>query len=95
MSETEIFKTYLEFVSYKSYKFYEITISANTVTVTFGRIGYSGTQKVKYFSSPDEAKKFYDRQIKQKMKGGYSSAIKGKRLPKLKPSHPNQLAIPF
>jgi predicted DNA-binding WGR domain protein len=44
---------YLEYVHGASSKFWEITVSGNTYTVRFGRIGTSGQQRTKSF--PDHA----------------------------------------
>ena len=84
MAEIETKNVYLENVSQNHYKFYEISISNKTVTTIFGCIGHIGTKKVKQFQTSDLAHKFYYQQIKQKLKGGYEAAIKGKSFPKLK-----------
>jgi predicted DNA-binding WGR domain protein len=95
MSETGTNKVYLEFTGKNSYKFYELLMDGTSVTVTYGRIGHTGTQQEKNFSDPDKAVKFFNRQLKQKVKIGYRRAVKGERLPKLKFLHVKQLPLPF
>jgi predicted DNA-binding WGR domain protein len=55
----------------KSNKFWEISISENSHTVCYGRVGTNGQQKTKEFDSEEEAQKDADKLIKSKVKKGY------------------------
>lgn len=60
-----------EFVEGTSSKFYEVEVTGNKVSVTFGRIGTTGQTQTKSFPSPSEAQKHADKQVAQKLKKGY------------------------
>jgi predicted DNA-binding WGR domain protein len=64
-------KRRLEFVEGTSSKFYEVEVSGNAVSVTFGRIGTAGQMQAKHFANAAEAQKHADNQIAQKLKKGY------------------------
>ncbi|WP_417730085.1 DUF5724 domain-containing protein [Rosistilla oblonga] len=57
----------------KSNKFWEISISDNTVTTTWGRIGSGGQTKTKTFEDAAAAQIEYDRLIADKTKKGYQT----------------------
>jgi predicted DNA-binding WGR domain protein len=48
-------KRRLEFVEGTSSKFYEVEVSGNAVSVTFGRIGTAGQMQAKHFANAAEA----------------------------------------
>jgi predicted DNA-binding WGR domain protein len=64
-------KTYLEFNDGKSYKFWQIETEGNSHKVTFGRIGTTGQETFKEFSSSDQALKDAEKLIESKLKKGY------------------------
>ena len=64
-------KRRFEFVQGTSAKFYEVEVSGNAVSVTFGRIGTSGQTQTKQFASRADAQKHADLQIAHKLKKGY------------------------
>lgn len=55
----------------KSKKFWSISLSGNSHTVTYGRLGTKGQNRTKDFTTKTEAKKSYDRLIEQKLSKGY------------------------
>ncbi|MCA9124930.1 MAG: WGR domain-containing protein [Planctomycetaceae bacterium] len=65
-------KRRFEFVSGKSYKFWEIAVSGCQVTVTFGRIGTDGQSQAKTFHNDDEAARHAAKQVAAKTKKGYA-----------------------
>ena len=68
-------KRRFEFVQGTSSKFYEVDVTSNSVSVTFGRIGTDGQTQTKQFASPAEAQRHADKQIAQKLKKGYVEQI--------------------
>ena len=58
-----------------SNKFWEIGIKGKIVTVNFGRIGNKAQEKVfdekKGIKNENEAKKFYEKKIAEKIRKGY------------------------
>lgn len=64
---------YLEFIDEKSSKFWEVTYNDNSYTVTYGKIGTSGTSKTTNSENPKEDAK---KQAAAKMKKGYVAATK-------------------
>ena len=65
-------KRYFEYTDAVSNKFWEIDLKVNQVAITFGRIGIKNpASQVKEFSSNDEAKKYAERKIKEKINKGY------------------------
>ena len=65
-------KKYFEFKDEVSNKFWEISQKGILVKVVFGRIGIQNPQeKIKEFIKDQEAKKFADKKIKEKINKGY------------------------
>jgi predicted DNA-binding WGR domain protein len=64
-------KRRFEFIGGNSSKFWEILVSGNQVTVTFGRIGTSGQSERKTFPDADAAAKHAQKKIDEKLKRGY------------------------
>ena len=65
-----------EFKEGSSSKFWEITLSDNTFTTRWGRIGTDGQEKTQTFGTPAEAQKEHDKLVREKEKKGY--VIEGK-----------------
>ena len=63
-----------EFSEGTSNKFWEIALSGNSFTTTYGKIGTAGQASLKTFGSEAEAKKQYDKLIAEKVKKGYQPA---------------------
>jgi predicted DNA-binding WGR domain protein len=66
--------TYLECKEGGSDKFYELKISGTTVTLRYGKRGYSGVTSVRQFDCETEAEKFVSKTLKAKLKKGYHAA---------------------
>ena len=64
-------KRRFEFIDGSSAKFYEVAVSGNEVSVTFGRIGTGGQTQTKQFANPIEAQQHAEKQIAQKLRKGY------------------------
>jgi predicted DNA-binding WGR domain protein len=71
-------KKYFEYIgvseeneSGTSAKFWEVTLAAKTVSVRYGRIGTDGQVSVKEFATEEEAQKYADKKIADKLKDGY------------------------
>jgi len=62
---------YLEYVEENHQKFYEITVEQQKVTLRFGKIGATGTQQAKDYSSSAIAQREAARKLKEKQKKGY------------------------
>jgi DNA ligase-1 len=62
---------YFELVEGKSNKFWEISVDDCEVTVRYGRIGASGTSKLKAFDDADAARAHADKLIQEKTGKGY------------------------
>jgi predicted DNA-binding WGR domain protein len=62
---------HLEFISGSSRKFWEISLSGNSFTVRFGRIGTPGQSQTKTFADESTAKHEADRLLAEKLKKGY------------------------
>jgi predicted DNA-binding WGR domain protein len=60
-----------EFIGGNSAKFYEVTVTGNSVTVRYGRLGTSGQTQTKSFADAATAQKHADAQIAQKIGKGY------------------------
>jgi predicted DNA-binding WGR domain protein len=60
-----------EFVGGSSLKFWEISLSGDSFTVRFGRIGTAGQSQTKSFADTDQAKREADKLIADKLKKGY------------------------
>ncbi len=55
-----------------SHKFWEISLNANKVLVKYGRIGIKNPAKSeKELDSKDQAKKYYEKKIREKISKGY------------------------
>jgi predicted DNA-binding WGR domain protein len=75
-------KRNFEFIEGTSSKFWSIWGEGTGHTVNFGRIGTEGQKQTKNFSSEEEAKKSYEKLIKEKLKKGYIEIIEGESLEK-------------
>ena len=65
-------KKYFEFKNEVSNKFWEISQKGILVKVVFGRIGIQNPQEqIKEFVNEQEAKKFADKKIREKINKGY------------------------
>lgn len=64
-------KRYFEFQDAKSYKFWQAELADATLTVTYGKIGTTGQEKVTPFGSAAEAEKEMTKLINEKTKKGY------------------------
>ena len=60
-----------EFIGGSSQKFWEISVSANSFTVHFGRIGTAGQSQTKLFADREKAKREADKLITEKVKKRY------------------------
>lgn len=60
-----------EFSDGKSSKFWEIDLSGTSFTVKFGRIGTTGQEQTKAFTSAELARKEHDKLVAEKTKKGY------------------------
>lgn len=63
-----------EFKEGSSKKFWEVTVSGNTLTGRFGRIGTAGQEKSKTFATPVLAQKEQDKLIAGKQGKGYKGS---------------------
>lgn len=64
----------LVFMDSTSNKFWNIELSGNSHTVTYGRTGTDGQSKTKSFSDQEAAKKDFEKLVAAKMKKGYVDA---------------------
>ena len=64
-------KRYFEYIGGTSAKFWEASVSGNTVTVRFGRIGTEGQTQVKTLADAEAAAKHAEKIIAAKMAKGY------------------------
>ena len=65
-------KKYFEYTDEVSNKFWEINLKGKIVTLTYGKIGAKGQKTLKDdFATGEEAKKFTESKIKEKVKKGY------------------------
>ena len=65
-------KKYFEFKNEVSNKFWEISQKGILVKVAYGRIGIQNPQEqIKEFINEQEAKKFADKKIREKINKGY------------------------
>ena len=65
-------KKYFEFKDSISNKFWEINLKKNQMVITFGRIGIKNpVSQLRKFDSNEEAKKYAERKIKEKINKGY------------------------
>ena len=69
-------KKYFEFKDNISNKFWEINLKKNQMIITFGRIGIKNpVSQLRKFDSNEEAKKYAERKIKEKINKGYLEKI--------------------
>ena len=71
-------KKYFEYIgvseeneSGTSAKFWEVPLAAKTISVRYGRIGTDGQVSVKEFATEEEAQKYADKKVADKLKDGY------------------------
>ena len=64
-------KRRLEFVEGSSFKFYEVEVTDQSVTTTFGRIGTDGQTQTKHFGDRLAAQNHADKLVRQKLAKGY------------------------
>ena len=65
-------KKYFEFKDSTSNKFWEISLKKTKTIITFGRIGIKNpVSQLRKFDSNEEAKKYAERKIKEKINKGY------------------------
>jgi predicted DNA-binding WGR domain protein/MoxR-like ATPase len=76
-SSTTSHARYFEFVGGGSRKFWEVTLSENTFTVRYGRIGASGQSQSKTFPDAARARREMDKLIEEKLKKGYEEKTGG------------------
>ena len=69
--------TYLEYSDGKSDKFWQIEVTGDSFTVTYGKIGTDGQSKTKTFGSADEAEKEAEKRQKTGRSGGGSHRRSG------------------
>ncbi|HYG34730.1 MAG TPA: WGR domain-containing protein, partial [Clostridia bacterium] len=68
---------HFEFISGASNKFWEISVSGNSFTVRFGRIGTPGQSQTKSFEDDGKAKREAEKLIAEKIKKGYTERCVG------------------
>jgi predicted DNA-binding WGR domain protein len=66
---------HFEFIGASSRKFWEISISDNSFTVRFGRIGTAGQSQTKSFADPEKARHEAEKLIAEKVKKGYVEKV--------------------
>jgi len=65
-------KKYFEYTDEVSNKFWEINLKGKQVIITYGRIGIDNPHHIKKkFKTNEEAKKFTESKIKEKINKGY------------------------
>jgi len=65
-------KKYFKYTDAVSNKFWEINLKKNQMIITFGRIGIKNPVcQLKKFDSNEEAKKYAERKIREKINKGY------------------------
>jgi predicted DNA-binding WGR domain protein len=62
---------HFELVSGSSSKFWEISVSGNSFTVRFGRLGTAGQSQTKSFAGEPRARREADKLIAEKLRKGY------------------------
>ncbi|MFT5408072.1 MAG: putative DNA-binding WGR domain protein [Verrucomicrobiales bacterium] len=67
-------RTYLEFKSGSSEKFWELTRQGEAFTVRYGRVGMKGQSRVKEFPTATEAEREAEKQVQAKVRKGYQVA---------------------
>jgi predicted DNA-binding WGR domain protein len=66
---------HFEFVSGPSRKYWEISVSGNSFTVRFGRIGADGQSQTKTFADETKARQEAESLIAEKIKKGYAERV--------------------
>ena len=65
-------KKYFEYKDTVSNKFWEINLKGKIITLTYGKIGAKGQKTLKDdFTTGEEAKKFAESKIREKINKGY------------------------
>jgi len=64
-------KRRFEFVGGNSYKFWEVEVTGNDVTVCYGRIGTDGQRQTKSLNDSASAARHADKLIESKLKKSY------------------------
>ncbi|WP_026687721.1 STM4015 family protein [Azovibrio restrictus] len=64
-------KRYFEFSDSKSHKFWQIAVDGSNCTVSYGKIGTAGQEKVSSYDSPERALKEAEKLIGEKTRKGY------------------------
>ncbi len=88
-------RAYLECTEGSSNKFYEIVFNEkdSSVFTRYGPIGKDGVSATKNFKSKEEARKFYDKTLQEKLKKGSMNPLIMRTMKKRKNSHlqPNSI----
>lgn len=77
----------------KSQKFWNITLSGKTYTVTFGKVGTKGRFQVKDFPDEDKARAAYDKAIAEKLTKGYTETTPVPAVPATPLQHSLEMAL--
>jgi cell wall assembly regulator SMI1/predicted DNA-binding WGR domain protein len=77
-----------------SNKFWEVTVSGNTLTVRFGRIGTAGQEKSKTFANLALAQKEQDKLIAEKQGKGYKEVAPPSGAKEVPPAKPIKPVVP-
>ncbi|HEY0757390.1 MAG TPA: WGR domain-containing protein [Ktedonobacteraceae bacterium] len=62
-----------------AHKFYEVVTTETQVRIRYGRIGDVGQAQTKDHASPDLARKFAQKKVREKLSSGYAHAVMGQR----------------
>src|SRR5689334_19247060 len=62
-----------------SHKFYEVVVRDTQVSIRYGRIGDQGQTQNSSYATFEEAKKFAQKKIQEKVRSGYAPAVMGAR----------------
>lgn len=62
-----------------AHKFYEVVTSDTQVRIRYGRIGDTGQTQTKAHASEEQARKFAQKKIREKLNSGYAHAVMGQR----------------
>ncbi|MBP2324860.1 putative DNA-binding WGR domain protein [Kibdelosporangium banguiense] len=71
--------TYLELSEASAHKFYEVCVQGATVTISYGRIGETGTIRTTTYPDVAKAAQTAKKKIDEKVRKGYAPAVKGVR----------------
>jgi predicted DNA-binding WGR domain protein len=86
-------KKILKFIDGTSDKFWQIEVSGQSHTVTYGKNGTSGTAQTKSFPSPEECLKSAEKLLAEKIKKGYSDDGQVTLVPSNTPPTEKQAAL--